>query len=191
LSVVNPGDFEAGIFVIYHASSRTALEAGNCVAIPVSQILISDYVGDGKVGSVTFWTSSLSVFGIGSGGGGTSLTGGGGSGGCFIATAAFGSYFNPYVKILRDFRYIFLMTSELGKAFVGWYYWVSPPIADAIRTRSFIKAVVRMALRPIVGISYLSLTIGVVPALLMLLFLAAVAFLGIQRLYRHSRQFLR
>ncbi|HEY5521676.1 MAG TPA: M6 family metalloprotease domain-containing protein, partial [Desulfuromonadaceae bacterium] len=78
LSVVNPGDFEAGIFVIYHASSRTALEAGNCVAIPVSQILISDYVGDGKVGSVTFWTSSLSVFGIGSGGGGTSLTGGGG-----------------------------------------------------------------------------------------------------------------
>jgi len=109
---------------------------------------------------------------------------GGGNGGGFIATAAFGSYFNPYVKILRDFRDIFLMTSELGKAFVGWYYRVSPPIADAIRSSTIMKAGVRMVLLPLVGISYLSLAIGVIPTVLVLLLLTAVACVGLRSIYR-------
>ena len=182
LSVVNPGDFEAGIFVIYHASSRSALEAGNCAAIPVSQIMIADYVGNGKVGSVTFWTSSLSVFGIGGSGGIASM--GGGGGGCFIATAAFGSYFNPCVKILRNFRDIFLSASQPGRFFVQWYYRVSPPIADVIRTNNVMKAMVRILLLPFVGFSYLCLALGFIPGLIVCLLCMATVFIFIRRLYR-------
>jgi hypothetical protein len=38
---------------------------------------------------------------------------GGGGGGCFIATAAFGSYVEPNVKLLRDFRDHYLLTSAI------------------------------------------------------------------------------
>ncbi len=103
--------------------------------------------------------------------------GAGGGGGCFIATAAFGSYFSPYVKILRDFRDRFLLTNRLGSAFVEWYYRVSPSIADRIRTRESLRAGVRAALMPAVGFSALCLKIGALPAMLLtaLLLLTAVA----------------
>ncbi len=58
-------------------------------------------------------------------------------GGCFIATAAYGSYLHPFVKTLRDFRDIILLTCSPGKSFVAWYYRVSPPIAEAI-ARSYV-----------------------------------------------------
>lgn len=88
-------------------------------------------------------------------------------GGCFIATAAFGSYFNPYVRILRDFRDTFLLTNRAGSAFVAWYYRVSPSIADRIRTRESLKIGVRAALMPAVGFSALCLKVGVLPAVLL------------------------
>jgi hypothetical protein len=99
--------------------------------------------------------------------------GGGGGGGCFIATAAFGSYFDPHVAVLRSFRDSFLLTNRLGKAFVSWYYATSPSYADAIRHNEPLKAVVRLALFPFIGFAYLCLAIGAVPTLLM-----AVVFLG-------------
>ena len=71
---------------------------------------------------------------------------GGGGGGCFIATAAFGSYFDPYVTILRNFRDGFLLTSRAGRAFVQWYYRVSPPIADYIARHDVLRTVVREGL---------------------------------------------
>ena len=98
--------------------------------------------------------------------------GGSGGGGCFIATAAFGSYFDPYVTILRDFRDTFLLTHRAGRAFVEWYYRTSPPIADYIRTSETLRAGVRLVLLPAVGFSALSLKIG--PALTFILFLAIV-----------------
>ncbi|MCX5810022.1 MAG: hypothetical protein NTX36_11745 [Proteobacteria bacterium] len=106
------------------------------------------------------------------------------SGGCFIATAAFGSYFDPYVKILRDFRDTFLVTNYVGQSFVNWYYRVSPPIANFIRTREIMKTVVRIILLPAVGFAYLCLKVGVFPTLIVLLFSAAVIYLGIRRFYR-------
>jgi len=111
-------------------------------------------------------------------------TGGGGAGNCFIATAAFGSYFDPSVKILRDFRDNFLFTSHVGQSFVNWYYKVSPPIADFIRTREIMKTIVRIILLPAVGFAYLCLNVGVMPTLLMLFFFAAFIYLGIRRFYR-------
>jgi len=185
LSVVNPGDFEAGKFVIYHAASRALLEAGSATAVPVSDIISTDYVGDGKVGSVTFSVSSLSVFGIGGGGGGgiTSVTGGGG--GCFIATAAYGSYFAPFVKILRSFRDTVLLTNSAGRAFVDWYYRTSPPIADLIAKSEFLRATVRIMLLPLVGFSALTLQVGMFWSLLITLLILTVVAIVLRKVYRH------
>ena len=73
-----------------------------------------------------------------------------GGGGCFIATAAYGSYLDPHVMILRQFRDDYLLTNAPGRAFVAAYYTVSPPIADFIARHSGIKTVVRIWLTPMI-----------------------------------------
>ena len=103
---------------------------------------------------------------LGSSSAGTSSGGGGGGGHCFIATAAFGSYLDPHVAILRSFRDNVLLTNRFGKAFVAWYYATSPPYADAISHRDGIRAGVRVLLLPLIAFAYLCLAIGVAPALL-------------------------
>lgn len=72
------------------------------------------------------------------------------SSGCFIATAAYGTEMEPEVEVLRNFRDETLEDSRLGRAFVDTYYVVSPPIADFIRERDTLRAVVRLSLTPIV-----------------------------------------
>ncbi|MDQ5984396.1 MAG: Virginiamycin B lyase [Syntrophus sp. SKADARSKE-3] len=80
------------------------------------------------------------------------------SSGCFIATAAYGSYDDAQVKILRAFRDKYLLTNPWGEAMVRFYYKHSPPIADTIRSYPALKAPVRWALAPIVfGIQYPSM----------------------------------
>lgn len=78
---------------------------------------------------------------------------GGGGGGCFIATAAFGSYEAPYVKILREFRDSYLLTNIIGKVSVEFYYKVSPPIADFIRESEILKFLARIVLLPLIGMA--------------------------------------
>lgn len=70
--------------------------------------------------------------------------------GCFIATAAFGSYFEKHVQVLRAFRDNVLMTTALGRAFVEFYYEYSPSIAAVIANNEPLKMVVRGVLTPIV-----------------------------------------
>jgi hypothetical protein len=72
--------------------------------------------------------------------------GGSGGGGCFIATAAYGSYLDPHVKTLRRFRDQYLLTNVPGEWFVRIYYQHSPPIADYIRERETLKTIVRSVL---------------------------------------------
>ncbi len=110
---------------------------------------------------------------------------------CFIATAAYGSPMEPYVKILRDFRDRFLLTSYLGNRFVDFYYTHSPPMADLIAKHESLQSLVRWGLLPLVGVSWFSLKLGPVVTfvlLLSLLFLISATTLAFYRKIRLRSQ---
>ncbi len=109
--------------------------------------------------------------------------GNGGGGGCFIATAAFGSRLNPYVKILRAFRDTYLMTNRAGQTFVTWYYHTSPPLAGVIAHSGILRSVVRLGLLPLIAFSALSLTVGFVPGLICLVLVLAIIWLASRKIY--------
>jgi len=89
-------------------------------------------------------------------------------GGCFIATAAYGSPLHPYVNILRDFRDKYLMTTKLGRVLVGLYYKYSPSVADLIAKSKMLKVAVRINLLPLVVFIYLMLRFGPITTAVML-----------------------
>ena len=70
--------------------------------------------------------------------------------GCFIATAAYGSPLDPRLDSLRSFRDRFMKTNSLGRAMIRFYYRHSPPLADFIATRDWLRVLVRGFLTPIV-----------------------------------------
>jgi len=78
---------------------------------------------------------------------------GGGGGGCFIATAAYGTSMAEEVKVLSKFRDEHLLTNSLGRGFVKMYYKTSPPIADFIRNKPILRAMVRTGLKPLIWFS--------------------------------------
>ncbi len=79
------------------------------------------------------------------------------SGGCFIATAAFGSSLESHVITLKNFRDKFMMTNNLGKRFVRFYYRHSPPLANYISKHETLKVLIRGALLPVIGVCALAL----------------------------------
>jgi len=74
---------------------------------------------------------------------------------CFIATAAYGSKFEPAVVLLRQFRDEIMLTNSLGRTFVDFYYHYSPPLAKSIADSEPLKLIVRTLLTPIVAAVYL------------------------------------
>jgi len=65
------------------------------------------------------------------------------SGPCFVATAAYGSYFSPEVILLRRFRDRVLLNSVPGRVFVKFYYLMSPPLASVISNVGLLRAMTR------------------------------------------------
>jgi outer membrane protein assembly factor BamB len=74
-------------------------------------------------------------------------------GGCFIATATYGTPMAEEIEILRQFRDGYLLTNSLGQALVEFYYRVSPPIAEFITEHPSLKPIVRAGLLPAVTMS--------------------------------------
>ncbi len=72
---------------------------------------------------------------------------------CFIATAAYGTPVAGDIRVLRDFRDGYLLTNRPGRAFVDFYYDISPPIAGFITEHPALRPAVRAALLPAVTVS--------------------------------------
>ena len=96
--------------------------------------------------------------------------GGGGGGACFIATAAYGSYLDPHVMVLRQFRDNILLTNTPGRAFVKFYYANSPVIAQIISESEGLRFATRAVLTPVVYVM-------AYPAEALIIFLAGLLIL--------------
>jgi len=113
-------------------------------------ILNVDYLNN----TITIESDHLSGWSLMSVVGGDDESGGLLNGNCFIATAAFGSYMEEHVVILREFRDRYLLTNKAGRALVSCYYRYSPSLADIIKESEALKSMTRVVLMPIIGISY-------------------------------------
>ncbi len=88
---------------------------------------------------------------------------------CFIATAAYGSYAHPTVRVFRAFRDRVLMPTPLGRMLVGLYYAYSPPFAARVKHDAGLAAWTRLGLIPVAAGALLVLGFPLV-ALLTLFF---------------------
>ena len=95
-----------------------------------------------------------------------------GGSGCFIATAAYGSAFEPHVESLRRFRDEYLRRSALGRAFIRFYYRYSPPVAAIVARHASLRLVVRALLTPVVLVIEFPRTTGTLVAAALVLLLA-------------------
>ena len=91
-----------------------------------------------------------------------------GGGGCFIATAAYGSDLAPELDHLRRLRDDFLLTTATGHGLVALYYHLSPPAADWLRQRPQARSAVRAALLPVVFVAARPLEASVFVLLLLI-----------------------
>jgi hypothetical protein len=79
---------------------------------------------------------------------------------CLIATGTYGSELAPEVTLLRDFRDFDVLRTSAGENFMrvfnAFYYSFSPGVASFIASHSTIRAGMKIALYPLIGILYLS-----------------------------------
>ena len=75
-------------------------------------------------------------------------------GGCFIATAAYGTESAAEIDTLRAFRDEVLLESTVGSQLVELYYQTSPPVADFISENSLLRTIVReLVIDPMVSVA--------------------------------------
>lgn len=76
----------------------------------------------------------------------------GSSGGCYIATMAYGNYDHPQVMILRQFRDDVLSKSQFGKWFIKTYYFYSPKLVNKLKNKTAVNSLIRRGLNQIIKI---------------------------------------
>ena len=82
------------------------------------------------------------------------LTSQAGQGGCFIATAAYGTEAAAEIDVLLAFRDEVLLENSLGSQLVELYYQTSPPVADFISENDVLRTLVReLVIDPLVSIA--------------------------------------
>ena len=81
---------------------------------------------------------------------------------CFVATAAYGSPIHPHVQLLRGFRDTYLLTSELGRAFVRFYYSHGPEWAFVVTGSNPLRVAVQVLLVPLLLLSWFLLKLTLV-----------------------------
>ena len=64
------------------------------------------------------------------------------SGGCYIATMAYGDYDHPQVMELRKYRDQVLLKNYFGKLFVKIYYSVSPHLVKKLKNQNKINKLI-------------------------------------------------
>lgn len=102
---------------------------------------------------------------------------------CFIATAAYGSILDKHVVILRQFRDQILQNYVVGRKLIAVYYNYSPELADFISRHEGLRKITRIALLPIIGLSYLLLHSSLL-AILSVLLLLSLSMLSWKMLIR-------
>lgn len=77
-------------------------------------------------------------------------------GGCFIATAAYGSALAPQVDVLRAFRDQYLRPVAAGRVVVRMYETWSPSLAEVVRSSEPLRLIVRILLWPVIGLAWIA-----------------------------------
>lgn len=109
-------------------------------------------------------------------------------GGCFIATAAYGTPMADEIDVLRDFRDEYLLTNPVGEGLVNLYYHTSPPVADFIAEHPTLKQVVRSGLTPVVALSSVAVNTSTAQkiALCMVVLVSTLLIIWLRRKLIHS-----
>lgn len=102
---------------------------------------------------------------------------------CFIATAAYGSFLDPHVQILRLFRDRYLLSHESGRVFVRLYYHYSPQIAEFIAAQPALRLIVRVFLFPLILCSYVAVNMGMTGLFVVMLALLGTVVVGRNMIY--------
>ncbi len=79
---------------------------------------------------------------------------------CFVATAAFGSYDHPVVRLLRSFRDEILAELPGGRTAIDAYYAAGPTLAAAVDGSETLGAASRGALYSLAGLALALLSLG-------------------------------
>lgn len=74
------------------------------------------------------------------------------SGGCYIATMAYGSYEHPQVMELRKFRDNTLSKSSFGRGFIKTYYKYSPKLVEHLKDKPLVNQTIKSMLNTIIRI---------------------------------------
>jgi len=140
--------------------------------------------------------------GIQAGTSSTSVTDGSGDddsadgGGCFIGTTTFVSKTERHVQILCEFRDKYLLTNNLGRGIVNFYYKNSPPFADYLRRHPGPRKVAEYALVPVTILAYLMLFDRTLLLLLLITFMlitvmyiARCVFIRLEPIDRSTNEF--